>query len=109
MDIHLRRGAFMSYQERVKELADLIKRCSRVYALTGVGMSTESGIPDFRSLGPGFLAKMDPERALSLIYTKTLPDFMINSLIFGTAFLMPSRIQAIWPWSAWRKWATCRV
>jgi len=67
LDIHLRRGAFMSYQERVKELADLIKRCSRVYALTGVGMSTESGIPDFRSLGPGFLAKMDPERALSLI------------------------------------------
>lgn len=71
----------MSYKEKVKELAHLVKRCNRVYVLTGVGISTESGIPDFRSLGPGFLAKIDPERALSLT------DLYRNPSVFYDKFL----------------------
>ena len=42
-----------------EELADLIRRHPRVVALTGAGISVESGIPDFRSAG-GLWSRFDP-------------------------------------------------
>jgi len=42
-----------------KELADLIMGAKRVVVFTGAGISTESGIPDFRSPG-GVWSKMKP-------------------------------------------------
>jgi NAD-dependent deacetylase len=42
-----------------RELADLIRRHPRVVALTGAGISVESGIPDFRSPG-GLWSRFDP-------------------------------------------------
>lgn len=44
--------------ERLDEVADWIARAGRVVALTGAGMSTESGIPDFR--GPQGIWTRDP-------------------------------------------------
>ncbi len=44
---------------QVTELATLIERASRVVFFTGAGISTESGIPDFRSPG-GIWSKMKP-------------------------------------------------
>ncbi len=41
------------------ELAELIRRHPRVVALTGAGISVESGIPDFRSAG-GLWSRFDP-------------------------------------------------
>jgi NAD-dependent deacetylase len=41
------------------ELAKIIRRHSRVVALTGAGISVESGIPDFRSAG-GLWSRFDP-------------------------------------------------
>lgn len=41
------------------ELADLLRDAQRVVAFTGAGISTESGIPDFRSPG-GVWTKYDP-------------------------------------------------
>jgi NAD-dependent deacetylase len=41
------------------QLADLIRRHPRVIALTGAGISVESGIPDFRSPG-GLWERFDP-------------------------------------------------
>lgn len=41
------------------ELADLLRGASRVVAFTGAGVSTESGIPDFRSPG-GVWSRFDP-------------------------------------------------
>lgn len=41
------------------ELADLLRDAERVVAFTGAGISTESGIPDFRSPG-GVWTKYDP-------------------------------------------------
>ena len=40
-------------------LADLLADSSRVVAFTGAGISTESGIPDFRSAG-GIWTRYDP-------------------------------------------------
>ncbi|MEQ9316708.1 MAG: Sir2 family NAD-dependent protein deacetylase [Henriciella sp.] len=42
-----------------KHLADMIKAADRVLVFTGAGISTESGIPDFRSPG-GVWSKMQP-------------------------------------------------
>lgn len=50
----------MSYEEQIEKLADLIREHDRFYALTGAGISTDSGIPDFRSPGTGLWEKVDP-------------------------------------------------
>jgi len=47
-------------EERVAELAELLRRAEYALALTGAGVSTESGIPDFRSPGSGLWTEVDP-------------------------------------------------
>lgn len=46
-------------KEQVAGAADLIRRAGKVVALTGAGVSTESGIPDFRSRD-GLWSRFDP-------------------------------------------------
>ncbi|GIS90691.1 MAG: hypothetical protein CM1200mP20_07320 [Pseudomonadota bacterium] len=50
---------------------DWLKEAQRVVALTGAGISTESGIPDFR--GPQGVWTKDPERKNSPISATTCP------------------------------------
>jgi len=38
-----------SFEEKIEKLAELIINSKNIVALTGAGMSTESGIADFRS------------------------------------------------------------
>lgn len=45
--------------DEVKAFADLVLSSSSAVALTGAGISTESGIPDYRSPGTGLWEKMD--------------------------------------------------
>src|SRR5271157_3813301 len=45
---------------KIIQAADLIVRAGNVVVFTGAGVSTESGIPDFRSPG-GIWTKFDPE------------------------------------------------
>ncbi|NLN98584.1 MAG: NAD-dependent deacetylase [Eubacteriaceae bacterium] len=51
--------------EKIKEAARLLVASHKVYALTGAGISTESGIPDFRS-DSGVYTTMDPMESLSI-------------------------------------------
>lgn len=48
----------------IEKAVELIKNSKKIFALTGAGISTESGIPDFRS-ETGYYSKMDPMAALS--------------------------------------------
>jgi len=48
------------FDELVKRLSGLIDNARRILIFTGAGISTESGIPDFRSPG-GIWSKYDPE------------------------------------------------
>ncbi len=41
----------LSLEERLYDAAELMQEAKRIVALTGAGISTESGIPDFRSPG----------------------------------------------------------
>ena len=49
----------MSAAEDIAALRDLIEAASRVVVFSGAGISTESGIPDFRSPG-GVWTKLAP-------------------------------------------------
>lgn len=57
----------MDFEEKISVLADLVRGASgRTFALTGAGVSTESGIPDYRSPGTGLWTKHDPAKTASL-------------------------------------------
>lgn len=52
--------------EHIPEMiAEMMLKSSFTVVLTGAGISTESGIPDFRSPGTGLWEKVDPMEALS--------------------------------------------
>lgn len=55
------------------ELADLFKQ-GGVVALTGAGVSTESGIPDFRTPDTGLWENYDPDQVSSLMGFNANPD-----------------------------------
>lgn len=55
----------MELKEQVTKLAELLRRARYALALTGAGVGTESGIPDFRSPGSGLWAKVDPMEVAS--------------------------------------------
>jgi NAD-dependent deacetylase len=47
--------------EKVKQVAVLLQECHKTVVLTGAGVSTESGIPDFKDPGSGLWTKLNPE------------------------------------------------
>ena len=53
-------------EEKIEKLADLIINSKNIVALTGAGMSTESGIADFRSPNSGLWNKVDPYEFASI-------------------------------------------
>ncbi len=69
-------------QEKIKKIADLLEESNHVVVLTGAGVSTESGIPDFRSPVNGLWTVVDPELF-------TIQGFKANPAAFyraGTPF-----------------------
>ncbi len=48
----------LSLQEQIQDAAELVQQAQRIVALTGAGISTELGIPDFRS--PGSIWQQSP-------------------------------------------------
>ena len=48
----------LSIEQQLQDAAELIQQAQRIVALTGAGISTESGIPDFRS--PGSIWQKQP-------------------------------------------------
>jgi NAD-dependent deacetylase len=76
---------------KVQELARLIQDCGRIMVLTGAGMSTESGIPDFRSENGVWqdesLLEAMTDRFLHLYPEQFWP-------IFKSVFLKPEYVRA---------------
>lgn len=50
----------MDYPEKIAEVCTLIGNSSANYVLTGAGISTESGIPDYRSPETGLWQAVVP-------------------------------------------------
>lgn len=58
----------------IEDAAVLIRKAERVVVLTGAGLSTPSGIPDFRSEGTGLWSRDEPLEAASLSTFRTAPE-----------------------------------
>jgi len=61
-------------QEAVTMAAELIRKARKAVVLTGAGISTPSGIPDFRSEGTGLWARDEPLEVASLTTFRTAPE-----------------------------------
>ena len=53
-------------KEKLHQIAKLIKESKYVVVLTGAGVSTGSGIPDFRTPGKGIWEEVDPFKVTSI-------------------------------------------
>ena len=58
----------------IEDAAELFRKAGRVVALTGAGISTPSGIPDFRSEGTGLWSRDEPMEVASLSTFRTFPE-----------------------------------
>jgi NAD-dependent deacetylase len=61
-------------QSDIEFAADLIRQAKHAVMLTGAGISTPSGIPDFRSTGSGLWAHDEPMQVASLSTFRTRPE-----------------------------------
>jgi NAD-dependent deacetylase len=62
----------------IEDAAILIRKAERAVVLTGAGISTPSGIPDFRSEGSGLWAHDEPMEVASLNIFRTAPERFFN-------------------------------
>lgn len=61
-------------QANIEFSADLLRQSKRPVLLTGAGLSTPSGIPDFRSTGSGLWSHHEPLEVASLSTFRTTPE-----------------------------------
>ena len=64
--------------ENIAFAADLIRQSKYTVILTGAGLSTPSGIPDFRSSGTGLWSKDEPLEVASLSTFRTKPSLFFE-------------------------------
>jgi NAD-dependent deacetylase len=62
----------------IEDAAVLIRKAQRAVVLTGAGVSTPSGIPDFRSEGTGLWSRDEPLEVASLTAFRTTPERFFN-------------------------------
>ena len=62
----------------IEDAAELFRKAKRAVALTGAGISTPSGIPDFRSEGSGLWSRDEPMEVASLSAFRTSPERFFN-------------------------------
>ena len=55
----LSKRAKMAHYNTVDDAVDLISKCNNIVLITGAGISTSLGIPDFRSKGTGLYSKLE--------------------------------------------------
>lgn len=81
----------MHMEDKIKELKEIVHASSKVVFFGGAGVSTESGIPDFRSVDGLYNQKYKypPERIISHSYYRSHPEeffeFYKDKMIFTDA------------------------
>lgn len=67
-------GPALASSAAIEDAAVLIRKAQRAVVLTGAGISTPSGIPDFRSEGTGLWSRDEPLEVASLTTFRTAPE-----------------------------------
>ncbi len=67
-----------STQDAIQFAGELLRKARHAIVLTGAGMSTPSGIPDFRSEGTGLWSRDEPLEVASLSTFRTHPEKFYN-------------------------------
>jgi NAD-dependent deacetylase len=70
----------LDFSHRISIASELIKKAEFIIALTGAGISTPSGIPDFRSQDTGLWQKNDPMQVASLSSFLNTPEIFFDWL-----------------------------
>jgi NAD-dependent deacetylase len=68
----------MPFDPRIELAAALLRRSRHAIALTGAGISTPSGIPDFRTPGQGLWERADPMEVASIHSFRRQPEHFYN-------------------------------
>src|SRR5215207_1263958 len=68
----------MIFNESIAGAAELLKQAKYTIAFTGAGISTPSGIPDFRSQSSGLWEKDDPMTVASMYGFRQNPQAFYN-------------------------------
>ncbi len=63
-----------SIQDSIQFASELLRKARQAVILTGAGLSTPSGIPDFRSEGTGLWSREEPLEVASLTTFRTHPE-----------------------------------
>jgi NAD-dependent protein deacetylase/lipoamidase len=71
-------GPALAFSAAIEDAAVLIRKAERAVVLTGAGISTPSGIPDFRSEGSGLWSRDEPMEVASLNTFRTTPERFFN-------------------------------
>lgn len=69
--------------EKIDELKELILSSKKTMVLTGAGISTNSGIPDFRSKDTGLWTKTDPMEFLTREVLMNNPKKLYDNILGG--------------------------
>ena len=62
----------------IEDAAQLVRKAKRIIVLTGAGISSPSGIPDFRSEGSGLWSRDEPMEVASLTSFRRTPEKFFN-------------------------------
>ncbi len=68
----------MDNKKKIYQIAKLIKESKYAVILTGAGVSTGSGIPDFRTPGKGIWEKVDPFKVTSISAFEANPQYFYH-------------------------------
>jgi NAD-dependent deacetylase len=64
--------------QQIEQVADLVMKAKNIVAITGAGISTPSGIPDFRSPDSGLWDNVDPLGVASIFAFRQSPQQFYN-------------------------------
>lgn len=67
-------GPALASSAAIEDAAVLVRKAERAVVLTGAGISTPSGIPDFRSEGTGLWSRDEPLEVASLTTFRMAPE-----------------------------------
>lgn len=85
-------GPALAIITAIEDAAELFRKAKRAVVLTGAGISTPSGIPDFRSEGTGLWSREEPMEVASLSTFRTSPErFSIGSIHWQARFSTQSQ------------------